>query len=139
MLNRLGLFRSLWGFGILQAVAILSFIVLTMVGKHFPTMITAVFLETFCAGMSTNAFVVLLMVLCDTRYTATQFALLSALAAVGRIVTGPLAVILPLRLGWSQFYLISFFVTIPGLIVLRYLRQTIEGYGHEVQRRAVMA
>ncbi len=66
------------------------------------------------------------MCLCDRHYTATQFALLSAVAAVGRIVTGPFAGIAVKTMGWTEFFLLSFFITIPGLILLLHLRPALK-------------
>jgi PAT family beta-lactamase induction signal transducer AmpG len=78
-------------FGILQAVSILTFMLLALAGKSFPLMVFAVAAENICGGMGTAAFVALLMALCDHRFTATQYALLSALSAFGRVYVGPVA------------------------------------------------
>ena len=91
LMVKLGLYRSLMGFGILQAVSNLTFMWLAMVGKSYPVMILAVGFENFSGGMGTAAFVALLMALCDHRFTATQYALLSALASFGRVYVGPAA------------------------------------------------
>ena len=74
MLARLGLYRSLMIFGILQAISNLSFMVLAYAGKVYSIMVAAVAFENLAGGMGTAAFVAFLMALCDHRYTATQFA-----------------------------------------------------------------
>ena len=86
---KLGLFRSLMVFGIFQMISNLSFMVLAWVGKSYPAMITAVAFENVSGGMGTAAFAALLMALCDKRFSATQFALLSSLSALGRVFISP--------------------------------------------------
>lgn len=117
-MRRLGLYRALLDFGILQAVSNLSFMVLAMVGHQFTLMIVAVFLENLCAGLGTCAFVALLTALCHKRYTATQFALLSALAMVARTLAAPASGALVASMGWTMFYFSTFIISIPGLLLL---------------------
>ena len=130
LMVRLGLYRSLLYFGLLQAVSNLSFMWLAMAGKSYAIMIFAVGFENFASGMGTAAFVALLMALCDHRFTATQYALLSALAAFGRVYVGPVAgyVTSPqyLGFGWPAFFFLSFLVALPGLALLVWRRASIE-------------
>lgn len=123
LLAKFGLYQSLMGFGVLQAVSNLSFMLLAYVGKVYSVMVMAVAFENLAGGMGTAAFVALLMALCDTRYTATQFALLSALASLGRVFVGPPSGILSQELGWIIFFFITFIVSIPGLILLYGMRR----------------
>src|SRR4029450_7188190 len=85
-------------------------------------MIVAVGFENFSGGMGTAAFVALLMALCDHRFTATQYALLSALASFGRVYVGPAAGYATdprcLGLGWATFFFLTFVVALPGLALL---------------------
>ncbi|MFQ5993184.1 MAG: MFS transporter, partial [Nitrospiraceae bacterium] len=118
LMVKLGLFRSLLLFGILQAVSNLSFMLLAWVGKSYPIMVGAIAFENLAGGMGTAAFVALLMSLCDHRYTATQYALLSALAALGRVFVGPPSGYLVEAVGWVIFFLVTFFAALPGLWVL---------------------
>lgn len=122
LLPRLGLFRSLWYFGIAQALSNLLFMVLAMAGKSYWLMFSSIFIENFCSGMSTAALVALLMELCHRQYSATQFACLSALAAIGRIFCGPIAAKLILALGWVNFFGWTFLFCLPGLMLLMLLR-----------------
>ena len=89
LMARFRLFKSLLIFGIFQAISNLSFMILAMVGKNYPLMIFTIAFENLAGGMGTAAFVAFLMALCDHRFTATQFALLSALASLGRVFVGP--------------------------------------------------
>jgi PAT family beta-lactamase induction signal transducer AmpG len=78
----------------------------------------AIAAEYFCNGMAIAAFTVLLMNLCDPRYTATQFALLSALAAIGRVFIGPVAATIADYTGWTYFYIWSFLVYLLPVFLL---------------------
>ena len=127
---RLGLYRSLMGFGILQAVSNLTFMWLAFAGQSYPVMIVAIGFENLSGGMGTAAFIALLMALCDHRFTATQYALLSALASFGRVYVGPVAgfAVDPryLGMGWPTFFFLTFVVALPGLVLLAWKRPMIE-------------
>src|SRR5690606_2984557 len=82
--------------------------------------------ENLCGGMGTSAFVALLMTLCNKSFSATQFALLSALSAVGRVYVGPVAGWFVEAHGWSTFYLFSVVAALPGLLLLLICKQTLE-------------
>jgi PAT family beta-lactamase induction signal transducer AmpG len=126
---RLGLFRSLLLFGLLQAFSNLSFMLLAWTGKSYPLMVSAVAVENLAGGMGTAAFVALMMSLCDHRYTATQFALLSALASLGRVFVGPPSGFLVEMVGWVLFFFITFLTALPGLLLLWRLREELGRQG----------
>ena len=126
LIPRLGLYRSMMIFGFLQTVTNLSFMVLAIVGKSFPFMIGAIFSDYFCGGLSTVAFVAFLIALCRQEYSATQYAILSAFMAVTRVVIGPVAAYLVKHIGWASFYLVTFFVGLPALFLLRWLRERVD-------------
>jgi MFS transporter, PAT family, beta-lactamase induction signal transducer AmpG len=125
LMVKLGLLRSLLLFGILQALSNLSFMVLAWIGKSYPVMVAAVGFENFSGGMGTAAFVALLMGLCNPRFSATQFALLSAAASVGRVLVGPPAGYIVKAIGWADFFFLTFLVALPGLLLLWWLRGTV--------------
>lgn len=126
LMQRLTLFRALLIFGILQGVSNAGYWLLSITDKHMFSMASAVFFENLCGGMGTSAFVALLMTLCNKSFSATQFALLSALSAVGRVYVGPVAGWFVESHGWSTFYLFSVAAALPGLILLLVCRQTLE-------------
>ena len=130
MMARLGLYRSLMIFGILQAISNLSFMVLAYAGKVYSIMVAAVAFENLAGGMGTAAFVAFLMALCDHRYTATQFALLSALASLGRIFVGPPSGYLSHEVGWVVFFFVTFLAALPGLALLFKMRRNINSLEH---------
>lgn len=134
VLSRIGINRSLWVFGILQAVSNLGYFALAIVGKHYPSLVLAINLENFCSGLGTAGFVGFLMSLCNAQFSATQFALLSSLMAVGRdLLAGPLAGELAQQVqqgtlgagvfggsqpGWAVFFLLTLLAAVPGLALL---------------------
>lgn len=130
LMVRLGLYRSLMLFGILQAVSNLAYMALAMAGNSYALLIFTVGFDNIAGGMGTAAFVALLMALCDHRFTATQYALLSALSAVGRVYVGPAAGYAtdPRHLGldWPVFFFLTFLAAFPGLALLWWKRRAIE-------------
>lgn len=118
ILSRIGINRSLWVFGILQAVSNLAYFFLASVGKNYQAMVLAINIEQFCGGLGTAAFVAFLMSLCNQRFSATQYALLSSLMAVSRdILSAPGGAIAAVT-GWSTFFLITIVAAVPGLLLL---------------------
>jgi PAT family beta-lactamase induction signal transducer AmpG len=120
---RLGLQRSLWIFGLAQGISGACFMMLAHLGHHYPMMVTAIAAENFFTGMGTAVFAAFIMSICDKRYTATQYALLSSLFAITRVVGGAPTGWMAKTLGWETFYLVSILAMIPGLLLLtRYKR-----------------
>lgn len=118
LMARWSLYRSLIVFGILQAVTNLLFMVFAWTGKDYLMMIIVVGLENLAGGMGTVAFVALVMALCHHSYTATQFALLTSLAAIGRTFMGPSSGFIVEAHGWVIFFLITTLAALPGLLLL---------------------
>lgn len=127
LMARLGLYKSLLLFGILQAVSNLGYWVIAVGPQSVWLMAAGVSLENLCGGMGTAAFVALLMGLCRQEFSATQFALLSALSAVGRTyLAGPLTPPLVQALDWPGFFLLTVLIALPGIWLLRMRRADIE-------------
>jgi PAT family beta-lactamase induction signal transducer AmpG len=127
LMSRWGLYRSLMAFGLLQAVSNLAYWLIAVSPKNIWLMATGVGIENLCGGLGTASFVGLLMALCRQRFSATQFALLSALSAVGRTyLAGPLTPPLVDHLGWPGFFLLTVVIAVPGLVLLKILRGTID-------------
>ena len=145
LMYKLGLWRSLMAFGVLQMLSNLGFWWLAEHGKGaLPALLIPAFdagivslaqptpvdggllmviaFENLSGGMGTAAFVAFLMSLCNQRFTATQYALLSAFASVGRVWVGPLAGVLAETIGWPVFFLVSTAVAAPALGLLWWLR-----------------
>jgi PAT family beta-lactamase induction signal transducer AmpG len=118
ILSKIGINRSLWVFGILQAVSNFTYFLLAQVGKNYSFLVLTINIENFCAGLGTAAFVAFLMSLCNQRFSATQYALLSSLMAVSRDILVAPAGTLAKATGWSSFFLISIVAALPGLLLL---------------------
>lgn len=122
--------RPLWSslllFGILQAVSNFGYWLLAILPKDYTLMAAAIGFENLCGGLGTAAFVAFLMALTDKRFSAAQFALLSALAAVGRVYVGPAAGVLVEAWGWPNFFVVTVIAALPGLLLLAALRRTID-------------
>ena len=123
---KLGLYRSLLWFGIGQALTNLGYWLIAVSPKSLALMAGAVGLENLIGGMGTAAFVALLMSLVDARFSATQYALLSALASVGRVYVGPATGYLVEAVGWPTFFLLTVAFAAPGLALLVAQRRRIE-------------
>jgi PAT family beta-lactamase induction signal transducer AmpG len=118
VLSKIGINRSLWIFGGLQAVSNLAYFALALAGKNYPLMVTAINIENFCAGLGTAAFLGFLMSLCNPRFSATQYALLSSLVAVSREVVASPAGAIAQSTGWPLFFFLTFCAALPGLLLL---------------------
>ncbi|AKG21949.1 AmpG family muropeptide MFS transporter [Calothrix sp. 336/3] len=120
ILRQIGINRSLWIFGILQALSNLAYFALAQpqVGKNYQMLLVAINVENFCGGLGTIAFVAFLMSLCNQQFSATQYALLSSLMAVSRDILAAPAGAIAKSTGWSTFFLISIAAALPGLLLL---------------------
>lgn len=118
LMKRLSLKRALLLFGLCQGASILAFWALSQLGPRLAVLTVALAMENLAFGMGGTAFATFIMLLCDRRFTATQYALLSSLLAVTRgYLTAP-AGWFALRFGWSGYFLTCALAAIPGLLLL---------------------
>lgn len=115
---RLGIARSLWVFGFLQAVSILGFVVLARVGCSLPLLAGVVAFENLGVGMGTAAFLAYMASITNKKYTATQYALLSCLMGVTRTFASAPTGFLAKHVGWEGFFLVCTALAIPGILLL---------------------
>lgn len=135
-MNRLGYYYSLLIYGILQALSNLVFIALLWTGPNMWAAGFAIFMDNLCGGLGTAAFTALLMSLCNVRFSAFQYALLSALSSVGRVFVGPIAGYIAEHQGWEVYFISSLFVSLPGLFLLTVLRNRLDHMREDqVQKR----
>jgi MFS transporter, PAT family, beta-lactamase induction signal transducer AmpG len=99
-------------------------------------LVLATSLDTMIGGMGQAAFVAFLVSLCSTDYSATQYALLSALATLPRNVTGWIASQLVPVIGWANFFVVTCLVAVPGLILLVILRKPLIALGARESAKA---
>ncbi|WP_418953516.1 AmpG family muropeptide MFS transporter [Zeimonas sediminis] len=116
------LYASLMLFGVLQAVSNFGYWLISVLPKSYTLMAAAIGFENLCGGMGTAAFVAFLMALTDRRFSAAQYALLSALAAVGRVYVGPASGVMVAAFGWPTFFVFTVLAALPGLALLAWLR-----------------
>ncbi len=116
---KLGINRALWVFGVLQAVAILGFAWLAQVG-HDTFLLSAVFgFEAFASlGLGSAALVAFISRSTDPRYTATQYALFSSLAAVPRTFINASVGYIVAGTGWFNFFIVCFVLAFPAMMML---------------------
>jgi PAT family beta-lactamase induction signal transducer AmpG len=119
MVFRLGAMRSLWICGIAHGITNLMFVWLANTGVDTHLLALAITCENITGGMGTAAFVAFMSgLITDTRFTATQYALLSSFASFGRTWLSTPAGWFAATLGWSDFFLLAAALALPGLIVL---------------------
>ena len=118
LLSKWGIKKSLWVFGIIQALSGFTFYILAHVGKNYAVMMTAVCIENICSGLATSAFTAFMMNICDKRYTATQFALLTSFMAITRTLVATPSGFIQQGVGWEMYFIISILISIPGLLLL---------------------
>lgn len=110
---------TLWAAGLMMMFSNLAFVWLALVGQSVPVLITAVTIENVTGGFGTVVFVAFISRLCTNRdFTATQFALLTALAAMGRVVFSASSGFIVDHTGWITFFLITTAAAVPGLAFL---------------------
>jgi MFS transporter, PAT family, beta-lactamase induction signal transducer AmpG len=120
--TRYGIFRGLWALGLVQAFSGLVYWGTASAATAKTFVIGAAYFESFAAGLGTSAYLAFLMSVCEKRYAATQFAVLSALLALTRWVAGDLSGRLAERLGYSHYFLLTFFVGLPAFALIPRLR-----------------
>ena len=128
-LSKRSLYHALMVFGILQAVSNFGYWLLAVLPKSYALMAAAIGVENLCGGLGTAAFVAFLMALTDMRYSAAQYALLSALAAVGRVYVGPASGVMVDSFGWPTFFMLTVVTALPGLVLLWWLRADVRALG----------
>ena len=126
LILRLGLYRALWTFGVLQAIGLLSFVILARLGHSLPGLALAIASENLFSGMATTAYVAFMATLTNRKFTATQYALLSSLMGIPRVIVNTPTGYLAEWLGWEGFFLFCMVATVPGFWLLTRFRAWME-------------
>jgi PAT family beta-lactamase induction signal transducer AmpG len=121
VVTRLGCLKALLICGVLQSLGNLFYILQAVAGHHLGYLVLCVAAENLTGGMAGTALVVYVSSLCNLRYTATQYALLSSLAVLGRTLFASSAGALADHLGWELFFLLTTVVTVPALLLLVFM------------------
>lgn len=118
MMLRIGIKKSLWIFGILQAVSTGGFALLALLGRSLPALSAVIAFENLTGGMGTAAYAAFMASITNKRFTATQYALLSSLMGVPRVIASAPTGIMADHLGWPVFFIFCTVAAVPGLILL---------------------
>ncbi len=118
LMLRLGINRSLLVFGFLQAISTAGFAVLARIGYSIPTLSAVIAFENLSSGMGTAAYVAFMASITNKKFTATQYALLSSLMGVPRVLASAPTGFLAKNIGWEGFFIACTLVAIPGMLLL---------------------
>ena len=115
---RIGINRSLWVFGLLQAVSTAGFAILAHIGYSIPALAAVIGFENLSAGMGTAAFMAFMASITNKKFTATQYALLTSFMAFGRDVLSAPTGYLAKYMGWENFFIGCVVIAVPGMLLL---------------------
>lgn len=115
---RMGINRSLWIFGFLQAISTACFIVLARVGHHIPALSAVIAFENLSSGMGTAAYAAFMASITYKKFTATQYALLTSLMGIPRVVASAPTGFLVKHIGWEGFFVVCTLIAVPGMLLL---------------------
>ncbi|MBW1997518.1 MAG: AmpG family muropeptide MFS transporter [Deltaproteobacteria bacterium] len=115
---RLGITRSLWIFGILQGLSTACFALLARVGYSIPLLSGVIGFENLSSGMGTAAYAAFMASITNKKFTATQYALLTSLMGIPRVIASAPTGFLAKNLGWETFFISCALIAIPGLLLL---------------------
>jgi PAT family beta-lactamase induction signal transducer AmpG len=110
--------RSLWVFGFLQAISTACFAVLARIGHHVPALAAVIAFENLSAGMGTAAYIAFMASITNKKFTATQYALLTSLMGIPRVLASAPTGFLAKNAGWENFFIVCTLIAIPGMLIL---------------------
>jgi len=122
ILMKTGIRKALWGFGILQAVSTAGFSVLAMIGSSVPALAAVIAFENLSGGMGTAAYVAYMASITNKKFTATQYALLSSLMGVPRVLASAPTGFMVESMGWIFFFIVCTIIAVPGLVLLKWVK-----------------
>ena len=115
---KLGINRALWIFGVVQAISIPGFALLTAFPQDRIMLAVAIGFEALGVGLGTVAFVAFIARATHPLYTATQFALFTSLATAPRVLINSVTGALVEQVGWLHFFMICTLLALPGMLLL---------------------
>jgi len=118
LMLKIGINRSLWIFGFLQAVSTAGFALLARIGSSVPALSGVIAFENLSSGMGTTAFVAFMASITNKKFTATQYALLSSLMGVPRVLASAPTGFLAKYMGWENFFIGCALIAAPGMLLL---------------------
>jgi PAT family beta-lactamase induction signal transducer AmpG len=118
LMVKIGINRALWLFGLVQIITIIGFVILAEAGNDKIILAIVISLEYLGVGLGTAAFVAFIARSTHPKYTATQLALFTALAAVPRTFVNASVGYIVETIGWTQFFVLCTVLAIPGMLLL---------------------
>lgn len=118
LILRFGVYATLWQFGVLQALSTAAFAVLTHTGANLVALTAVISFENLSGGMGTASFIAFMANQTDKRFTATQYALLSSLMGVPRVLVAAPSGWMASWMGWEAFFIACAVLALPGLLLL---------------------
>ncbi|MDP3297949.1 MAG: AmpG family muropeptide MFS transporter [Thermodesulfovibrionia bacterium] len=118
LMLRLGINRSLWIFGFLQVISTAGFAVLARIGHSIPALSAVIAFENLSSGMGTAAYIAFMASITNKKFTATQYALLSSLMGIPRVLASAPTGFLAKNMGWVGFFIACTLIAIPGMLLL---------------------
>jgi PAT family beta-lactamase induction signal transducer AmpG len=115
---RLQISRSLWIFGFLQAISTAGFAILARMGDNITALSAVIGFENLSSGMGTAAYVAFMASITNKKFTATQYALLSSLMGVPRVMASAPTGYLAKHFGWESFFVACTLIAVPGMLLL---------------------
>lgn len=126
LLVRMTMLSAMFWFGILQMISTAGFAVLNLIGHDLLALSIVIAFENFASGLGTAALLGYMARLTDTRFTATQYAILTSISGIPRVVLGASTGVLAEKLGWTGFFLFCTIIAIPGLVIIRFLQPPVK-------------
>jgi len=118
LMLKFGINRSLWIFGILQALSTACFAILARIGPNLNALAGVIAFENISSGMGTAAFVAYMASITNKKFTATQYALLTSLMAFPRVLASAPTGFFAKHLGWTEFFIFCALIAAPGMLML---------------------
>ena len=118
LLLKLGINRGLWIFGILQALSTAGFAILARIGYNMIMLSGVIAFENLSSGMGTAAFVAFMASITNKKFTATQYALLTGIMGLSRLLASSVTGFMAKHIGWEAFFITCTLIAIPGLLLL---------------------
>jgi len=118
LMLRMGINRSLWIFGFLQALSTAGFAILAKIGYNIGLLSGVIAFENLSAGMGTAAYVAFMASITNKKFTATQYALLTSLMGIPRVMASAPTGFLAKNIGWEGFFIFCTLIAIPGMLLL---------------------
>jgi len=115
---KLGIHRCLWVFGVLQALSTAGFAALTQMGPDTAALAAVIAFENLSSGMGTAAYAAFMASITNQKFTATQYALLSSLMGVPRVVISSTTGFIAQWAGWPAFFIFCTLIALPGMLLL---------------------